>query len=103
MAPSLLVLVGGAQPMRIPSMVSFPVKFRLYRHVLVDVLAVVNVLAVEVVLLVYESGLYRQESRLVPVVLVVPALRVAVPSSLLLVLGVAVPSSLSPVLGVAVP
>ena len=76
--------------MRIASMVAFPVKFRLYLHFLVDVLAVVNVLAVEVVL-VYESGLYRQESRLVPVVLVVPALRVAVPSSLFLVLGVAVP------------
>ena len=47
-APSLLVLVGGAQPMRIPSMVSFPVKFRLYLHVLVDVLAVVDALAVDV-------------------------------------------------------
>ena len=82
-APSLLVLVGGAQPMRSASMVSF----RLYRHVLVDVLAVVNVLAVEVVLLVHETGLHRQESR----AKVVPALRVAVPSSLLLVLGVAVP------------
>ena len=92
MAPSLLVLVGGAQkPMRIASMVAFSVKFRLYLHVLLDVLAVVDVLAVEVLLDVYESGLYRQESRLVPVVLVVPALRVAVPWSLLLVLGVAVP------------
>ena len=59
-APSLLVLVGGAQkPMRIASMVSFPVKFRLYLHFLVDVLAVVNVLEVEVLLDVYESGLYR--------------------------------------------
>ena len=91
-APSLLVLVGGAQkPMRIASMVAFPVKFRLYLHLLVDVLPVVDVLAVEVPLDVYDSGLYRNESRLVPVVLVVPALRVAVPWSLLLVLGVAVP------------
>ena len=98
MVPSLLVVVGGAQPMRSASMVSF----RLYRHVLVDV-PVVNVLAVEVVLLVHETGLDRQESRLVLVALVVPALRVAVPSSLLLVLWVAVPSSLSPALGVAVP
>ena len=97
MVPSLLVVVGGAQPMRKASMVSF----RQYRHV--DVLAVVNVLAVEVVLLVHETGLHRQESRLVLVALVVPALRVAVPWSLLLVLGVAVPSSLSPALGVAVP
>ena len=40
-APSLLVLVGGAQkPMRIASMVAFPVKFRLYLHLLVDVLPV---------------------------------------------------------------
>ena len=97
MVPSLLVVVGGVQPMRSAAMVSF----RLYRHV--DVLAVVNVLAVEVVLLVHETGLHRQESRLVLVALVVPALRVAVPSSLLLVLWVAVPSSLSPALGVAVP
>ena len=97
--PSVLVVVGGAQPMRRASMVSF----RLYRHVLVDVLAVVNVLAVEVVLLVHETGLHRQESRLVLVALVVPALRVAVPWSLLLVLGVAVPSSLSPALGVPEP
>ena len=95
MVPSLLVGVGG----RSAAMVSF----RLYCHVLVDVLAVVNVLAVEVVLLVHETGLHRQESRLVLVALVVPALRVAVPSSLLLVLWVAVPSSLSPALGVAVP
>ena len=96
MAPSLLVLVGGAQkPMRIASMVAFPVKFRLYLHLLVDALAVVDVLAVEVLLDLCESELYRQESRLVPVVLVVPALGVAVPWSLLLVLVV--------VLGVAVP
>ena len=39
---------GGAQkPMRIASMVAFPVKFRLYLHVLVDVLAVVDALAVD--------------------------------------------------------
>ncbi len=51
MAPSLLVLVGGAQkPMRIASMVAFPVKFRLYLHLLVDVLAVVDALAAEVLL-----------------------------------------------------
>ena len=72
MAPSLLVA----------SMVAFPVKFRLHLHVLVDVLAVVEC--------VYHGRLYRNESRLV-LVLVVPALRVAVPSSLLLALGVAVP------------
>ena len=99
MVPSVLVVVGGAQPMPSASMVSF----RLYRHVLVEVLAVVNVLALEVVLLVHETGLHTQESRLVLVALVVPALRVAVPWSLLLVLGVAVPSSLSPALGVPEP
>ena len=79
-------------------MVAFPVKLRMYLHLLVDVLPVVDVLAVEV-LHVYDSGLYRNESRLVPVVLVVPALGVAVPWSLLwslllvlvVVLGVAVP------------
>ena len=88
----MLVLVRGAKkPMGFASMVAFPVKFRLYLHLLVDVLPVVDVLAVEVLLDVYDSGLYRNESRLVPVVLVVPALRVAVPWSLLLVLGVAVP------------
>ena len=87
-----------ASPVRIASMVAFPVKLRLYLHLLVDVLSVVDVLAVEV-LHVYDSGLHRNESRLVPVVLVVPALRVAVPWSLLLVLGVAVPSCLF--LGVA--
>ena len=90
MAPSLLVASMVALPVRIASMVAFPVKLRLYLHLLVDVLPVVDVLAVEV-LHVYDSGLYRNESRLVPVVLVVPALRVAVPWSLLLVLGVAVP------------
>ena len=87
-----------AFPVRIASMVAFPVKLRLYLHLLVDVLSLVDVLAVEV-LHVYDFGLHRNESRLVPVVLVVPALRVAVPWSLLLVLGVAVPSCLF--LGVA--
>ena len=71
-------------------MVAFSVKLRLYLHLLLDVLSLVHVLAVEV-LHVYDFGLHRNESRLVPVVLVVPALRVAVPSSLLLALGVAVP------------
>ena len=79
-------------------MVAFSVKLRLYLHLLLDVLSLVHVLAVEV-LHVYDFGLHRNESRLVPVVLVVPALRVAVPWSLLLVLGVAVPSCLF--LGVA--
>ena len=87
-----------ALPVRIASMVPFPVKLRLYLHLLLDVLSLVHVLAVEV-LHVYDFGLHRNESRLVPVVLVVPALRVAVPWSLLLVLGVAVPSCLF--LGVA--
>ena len=90
MARSLLVTSMVASPVSDASMVAFPVKLRLYLHLLVDVLPVVDVLAVEV-LHVYDSGLYRNESRLVPVVLVVPALRVAVPSSLLLALGVAVP------------
>ena len=94
-APSILVLLAGPSSMALSSMVAFPVKFRLYLHLLVDVLAVVDVLAAQVLLDVYESGLYRQESRLVPVVLVVPALGVAVPWSLLLVLVV--------VLGAAVP
>ena len=36
-----------AFPVRIASMVAFPVKFRLYLHVLVAVLAVLDVLAVD--------------------------------------------------------
>ena len=87
-----------ASPVGNASMVAFSVKLRLYLHLLLDVLSLVHVLAVEV-LHVYDFGLHRNESRLVPVVLVVPALRVAVPWSLLLVLGVAVPSCLF--LGVA--
>ena len=55
MAPSLLNASMVALP--VPSMVAFPVKLRLYLHLLVDVLPVVDVLAVEVLLDVYDSGL----------------------------------------------
>ena len=56
-APSLLAASMVALPVRIASMVAFPVKLRLYLHLLVDVLPVVDVLAVEVLLDVYDSGL----------------------------------------------
>ena len=90
MARSLLLPSMVASPVGNAYMVAFSVKLRLYLHLLLDVLSLVHVLAVEV-LHVYDFGLHRNESRLVPVVLVVPALRVAVPWSLLLVLGLAVP------------
>ena len=65
-------------------MVAFPVQFRLYLHgrkeasKMPPLLLVVDVLAVDVLVVVKESGLYRKDSRMVPVVLVVPALGVAV-------------------------
>ena len=48
MARSLLLPSMVASPVGNASMVAFSVKFRLYLHVLLDVLAVVDVLAVDV-------------------------------------------------------
>ena len=78
-----------AFPVRIASMVAFPVKFRLYLPAgelgvmkepdreasrMPPLLLVVDVLVVDVLVVVKEPGLHREASSMVPVVLVVPAL-----------------------------